>query len=173
MMKKRRLGYLLLLVIILCVCIISGWLYNKKSYTVFDRNMSSLKNDSLPGQAVMVNGKSDSEKFLDSVRSDREVARAKAIDGYNKLIQNPDISQDSRMKCEDALTKINDDIIKETDAQSLIRAKGIKDAVVFINQDSVTVTVSASKLTAPEISRIKDVLSEFVSTKNIKIVEVG
>jgi len=45
--------------------------------------------------------------------------------------------------------------------------------IVFINQDSVTVTVGTPKLTSPEISRIKDVISEFVSTKNIKIVEVG
>lgn len=155
------------------MCIFSGWIYNKKSYAVFDKNISSLKKDSNPGEAVMVNSPNNAKDFFISAKNDRDMARAKAVDGYNKMIQNPDISQDSRKKCEDALQRINEDIIKETDAQSIIRSKGIDDVIVFINQDSVTVTVGTPKLTSPEISRIKDVISEFVSTKNIKIVEVG
>lgn len=172
-MKKKRFIYLCILLFILCVCIFSGWIYNKKSYAVFDKNISSLKKDSNPGEAVMVNSPNNAKDFFISAKNDRDMARAKAVDGYNKMIQNPDISQDSRKKCEDALQRINEDIIKETDAQSIIRSKGIDDVIVFINQDSVTVTVGTPKLTSPEISRIKDVISEFVSTKNIKIVEVG
>jgi len=172
-MKKKRFIYLCILLFILCVCIYSGWIYNKKSYAVFDKNISSLKKDSNPGEAVMVNSPNNAKDFFISAKNDRDMARAKAVDGYNKMIQNPDISQDSRKKCEDALQRINEDIIKETDAQSIIRSKGIDDVIVFINQDSVTVTVGTPKLTSPEISRIKDVISEFVSTKNIKIVEVG
>lgn len=172
-MKKKRFIYLCMLLFILCVCIFSGWIYNKKSYAVFDKNISSLKKDSNPGEAVMVNSPNNAKDFFISAKNDRDMARAKAVDGYNKMIQNPDISQDSRKKCEDALQRINEDIIKETDAQSIIRSKGIDDVIVFINQDSVTVTVGTPKLTSPEISRIKDVISEFVSTKNIKIVEVG
>lgn len=148
-------------------------MYNKKSYSVFDKNMSNLKTEPNPGEAVMVSSEKKNESFFASVRNDRDIARAKAIDGYNKLIQNPDISSESRKKCEDALSRINNDVIKETDAQSIIKSKGIKDAIVFINDDSVTVTVDSPKLTLPEITRIKDVISEFVSTKNIKIVEVG
>lgn len=172
-MKKRRFIYLCILIFALSLCIFSGWIYNKKSYAVFDKNMSYVKNKSNPGEAVMVNSTIKNSDFFASVIGERDMARAKAIDGYNKLIQNPDISSESRKKCEEALSKINEDIIKETDARSIIRAKGIEDVIVFINQDSVTVTVNSAKLSAPEISRIKDVINEFVSTKNIKIVEVG
>ena len=161
------------MVVILGVCIYSGWAYNKKSYSVFDRNMSEIKEIANPGEAKMVNAKSKSEDFFIVSKNEREKARANAIDGYNKMISNPDISPESRKKCEEALSRINEDIIKEADAEILIKSKGIEKAIVFINSDSVTVTVSSQKLSSPEISRIKDIMSEFVSTKNIKIVEVG
>ena len=170
---KRKTIYFGLLAVLLIVCLYSGWMYNQKSYTVFDRNMSELKGKSNPGEARMVSAVTDSASFFLNLRKDRELARTKAIDGYNKLIQNPDISVESRTKCEEALSSINADIIKEADAEAIIKSKGIKDVIVFINSDAVTVTVNSPKLTSPEISRIKDVLSEFVSTKNIKIVEVG
>ncbi len=170
---KRKSLYFVILGLILCVCLYAGRTYNKKSYAVFDKNMISVKDNTNPGEAKMVNGTVDNDGYFSSVRNDREKARAKATDGYNKLIKNPDITSETRQKCESALKEINDDIIKEADAEAMIKAKGIKDVIVFINADSVTVTVNTPKLTSPQLSRIRDVLSEFVSTKNIKIVEVG
>ena len=63
-MKKIRFIYLCILIFALTLCIFSGWIYNKKSYAVFDKNMSYAKNKSNPGEAVMVNSTIKNSDFL-------------------------------------------------------------------------------------------------------------
>ena len=68
--------------------------------------------------------------------------------------------------------KIN--VEKEGNVENLLKAKGFKDAIVYITDDSVSVTVKTDGLTAADSAKIYDiVISETgVSSDKIKIIEI-
>ena len=121
------------------------------------------------GEAVMVNGENN---YFAECRNNRETVRSKALGVLNDVVNNANSTQESRDKAQAEIVDISKDITAEANAENLIRAKGFEDVVVFINNDSVTVTVKAQGLTAPETAKIKDIVMEQTGNNNIKIVEV-
>ena len=70
------------------------------------------------------------------------------------------------------------DLAKQVDSEKkmedLVKAKGFKDCLVYINEDKVDVVVKTEGLVPSEAAQIKDiVLSESkVAAENIRITEV-
>ncbi len=172
-MKRKGIIYIIILGLLLGGYSFIKQIYNSSSYSVFDRNMESIKEASNPGEAIMVNGSSPVSNSFDNLKHNREKARDSAMEEYKKIIANPDISSESKKECEKKMLEINDCIIKEQKIESMIMSKGIGEAIVYLAPSSVTVTLNAPKLSSPQISRIKEIVSEIISTKNIKIVEVN
>lgn len=121
------------------------------------------------GQVQMVSGTQD---YFSNSRLNREDARAKAIDLLKDTIANENVSEDTKNDAQKQILDIAKNIESEENIESIIIAKGFSDAVVFINGESVTVTVKTSELTAVDTAKIKDVVMEYINTNNIKIVEV-
>ena len=65
-------------------------------------------------------------------------------------------------------------IAKESNMESLIKAKGFSDAVVVVGESDVTVVVQSDGLSGADVSKIKEiVMSEAsVGAENIVIIEV-
>ena len=121
------------------------------------------------GQVQMVSGTQD---YFSNSRLNREDARAKAIDLLKDTIANENVSEDTKNDAQKQILDIAKNIESEENIESIIIAKGFSDAVVFINGESVTVTVKTNELTAVDTAKIKDVVMEYINTNNIKIVEV-
>lgn len=121
------------------------------------------------GQVQMVSGTQD---YFSNSRMNREDARAKAIDLLKDTIANENVSNDTKNDAQKQILDIAKNIESEENIESIIIAKGFSDAVVFINGESVTVTVKTNELTAVDTAKIKDVVMEYINTNNIKIVEV-
>jgi stage III sporulation protein AH len=68
-------------------------------------------------------------------------------------------------------------LIKKSETESiienLIKAKGFKDALVIMGEDSVNVIVDSEKLTQAQVAQIKDIVTREadVETDKIKIME--
>ena len=62
---------------------------------------------------------------------------------------------------------------KEMIIENLIIAKGFKDALVFLTDDSVTVLVGAKELTSANVAQIQDIVmtKTKIDAKNIKIMK--
>lgn len=121
------------------------------------------------GQVQMVNGTQD---YFSNSRLNRENARAKAIDLLKDTIANENVNEQTKNDAQKQILDIAKNIESEENIESIIIAKGFDDAVVFINGESVTVTVKTDELTAVDTAKIKDVVMEYINTNNIKIVEV-
>lgn len=121
------------------------------------------------GQVQMVNGTQD---YFLNCRLNRENARAKAVDLLKDTIANENMNEQTKNDAQKQILDIAKNIESEENIESIIIAKGFDDAVVFINGESVTVTVKTSELTAVDTAKIKDVVMEYINTNNIKIVEV-
>ena len=121
------------------------------------------------GQVQMVSGTQD---YFSNSRLNREDARARAIDLLKDTIANENVSENTKNDAQKQILDIAKNIESEENIESIIIAKGFSDAVVFINGESVTVTVKTNELTAVDTAKIKDVVMEYINTNNIKIVEV-
>lgn len=172
-MKQKGIIYVIILILLLSGYSLIKWLYNSTSYSVFDKNMENIKETSNPGEAIMVGSSSIKNQSIESLKQDRKIARENAIEEYKRIISNPDISNDSKKECEKKIIEINDLITKEQQAESMISSRKIGDAIVYTSPSAITVTIDAPTLSSPQISQIKDIVSEIISTKNIKIVEVN
>ena len=54
----------------------------------------------------------------------------------------------------------------------MLKSKGFSDVLVSVSDNQVNVAVRANSLTAPQTAQINDAVEQFVSTNNVKIVEV-
>ena len=63
---------------------------------------------------------------------------------------------------------------EENKAENLIKAKGFSDCVVYITDNSASITVKTEQLSASDVAKIQEIVSSQtgILIKNIKIVEV-
>ncbi len=142
-----------------------NYMYDSESVDV---NSEEVETSNI-GQVQMVSSTKD---YFSNCRVNRDTSRAKAVDLLKDTISNENVSEQTKNDAQKQLIETAKNIEKEEDIESIIIAKGFEDAVVFINGESVTVTVKSQGLTAVDSAKIKDVVLEYINTNNIKIVEV-
>ncbi len=132
--------------------------------------VSDTPEDETVGEATMVDN--TSKDYFMTCRSNREIVRSKALEILKSTIDNPNSSQEAKDKAQNEVLSISNNVEAEGNIENLIKAKGFEEAVVFINDNNITVTVKSQGLTAPETAKIKDIVIEQTGNNNIKIVEV-
>ena len=69
-----------------------------------------------------------------------------------------------------SMNRMTDRAEKELDAELLLEAKGFKDSVVSINDDSVDVIVGAAEITDEQKAQIEDIVTRKTERKVSDIV---
>ena len=168
-MKKRSI-IIGVLVIMLAITGYLNHIENKKQI------VSNDTDEYIPvGEAVSVSSNFPTEKnnFFTKAKIDRESERTKAIELLNDIINNPNSTEESKIKAEDKLSAISDNIILETTSEGLIAAKGYNSSVVYINDSSINVVVETDNLSASDTAKIREIIYEQTNNNNIKIVAVN
>jgi stage III sporulation protein AH len=109
------------------------------------------------GTAVFVSTGSESSYFVQA-KLEREQARAKEKDLLNEMLNNDKMDSQKKSDAADQMLEIQKRIEKETAAESMIEAKGFKEAYVRIDDDTVDVVVDRQQLTDSEIAQIEDIV---------------
>ncbi len=115
-----------------------------------------------------------SAEFFAETRLEKERVRDEEVAMHESLIKSSEVSKEIQDKAQAQLTAISQKWEKEMIIERLIKAKGFRDVIVFINDGSVNVVVSSSgKLTQAQAAQIQDIVMREAKIKpdNIKIVE--
>lgn len=150
-----------------------NWRYeatNEISPTATTSSADDQTEDEVLGEATMVSN--NGGNYFEKCRSNRETVRSKALEILNSTVENPHTTQEAKDKAQNEIIIMSNNIVAEGNIENLIKAKGFSDAVVFINDKNITVTVQTKGLTAPETAKIKDIIIEETGNNNIKIVEI-
>ncbi|MDR0937090.1 MAG: SpoIIIAH-like family protein [Oscillospiraceae bacterium] len=135
---------------------------------------AQLSNDG--GETVISPVTSAVADYFADARLARQQARDSAVTILRETAQTSSASQNVKDDSLAAMSSIANNSLLEAELESMIRAKGFAECVVFLNSDSVTVTVptTAAGLTETEIGRIADVaITETgLSYDSLKIIEV-
>ena len=114
--------------------------------------------------------------YFDSVRLSRSEARDAAVSTLTMVSQAEGAAADT---VDDALRRISamaECAVLESELESLIKAKGFADCVVYITSDSISVTVPAGEegLSTADVARITDAVTERTdfTAAQLRITEV-
>ena len=110
------------------------------------------------GEAVLT-GSASAGAFSASAKLNREQVRSKNEASLLEIINNTDISEDMKADAIASMNRMTDRAEKELDAELLLEAKGFKDSVVSINDDSVDVIVGAAEITDEQRAQIEDIVT--------------
>ena len=110
------------------------------------------------GEAVLTSSAS-AGAFSASAKLNREQVRSKNEASLLEIINNTDITEDMKADAIASMNRMTDRAEKELDAELLLEAKGFKDSVVSINDDSVDVIVGAAEITDEQKAQIEDIVT--------------
>ncbi|MGE5329667.1 MAG: SpoIIIAH-like family protein [Deltaproteobacteria bacterium] len=113
------------------------------------------------------------EDFFDEARLERERVRDAETEIFEKIISSETAAAESQSKAQVELTALSQKWEKEMIIERLIKAKGFKDAIVFINEKSVNVVVlNGNPLVQTDVAQIQDIVTREakVAAENIKII---
>lgn len=119
-----------------------------------DENGDPIDAESV-GEAVLTNG----SVVLSEAKINREQTRAKAKEMLLEIINNENLSEDSKKDAINKMLSMTERIEKESAAETQLAAKGFSDSVVSISDDSVDVTVSSESLTDKQRTQIEDIIT--------------
>ncbi len=128
------------------------------------------------GESVFVSSTtaSSQETYFDAARRNREDARQEALDILKDTLQ--DVKIDDAMQQEAIMTAatVAAAVEQEDAIESLIKAKGFEDCVVYIENDNCHVAVKAASLTEPQTMQIMQIVTaqSSVAADAVSIVAV-
>lgn len=193
--KTNRKMTLATLVVALAVAVYLNWEYARSADLALDAAAPAAGDaaeepvvDELPvqarpsasrtyGEAQLVSASAaSSQSFFEEARLARTKARDEAMDSLQKSLKKASLTEQEKTDLTARLTQEVDAITQESDVEALIKAKGFVDCVAYVSEGKVNITVmtSGDRLTADEVTQIRDiVLSKCnVTAQNITVVEV-
>lgn len=129
------------------------------------------------GEAQLVSiGQNGSNSFFTEARLNRTKSRDEALDTLKKTLKGSSLTAEEKAQLTGRLNTELDSITSESEIESLIKAKGFVDSVVYVDGPKVQVTVMTENdgLTKGEVAQIRDIVLSKCSTtaQNITVVEV-
>ncbi len=161
------------MVIALAAAIYLNWQYNGAGIA----DSPTTKSDADLGKSVYVNNTvSDEEEkdYFSTAKSDREKSRNNTIAELDEIIENKNSSSDAKKSAENNKNVIVSNIEKESNIETLIKAKGFEKCICVLNEKSVNVIVKAKEISSAQTIQINEIVTEQsgFSAENIKIIVV-
>ncbi len=120
------------------------------------------ENDETPTSSVVDkqdNNKDEEDFYFTTSKLERNTMYSELLETYQDMYNNTNASSEQK---KEAIQKIND--INNTKnaimiSENLITAKGLEDAVIFVNEGSVSVIIKAEELKSEQVAQIQNILS--------------
>lgn len=169
-------------IILACLTLILGIaVYMNYAFSSAEDSIAAEKAASADGKtmnygdaAYVSTAASDDIDFFSQARLSRMTSRDEAVETLSVILNGGDISaeEDAAYTAEAVnLTQLSE---SEAKIESLVKAQGFEDCVVYLDGETANIVVRTDGLTAIEAARIKDILLNEVtiSAENIRIFEV-
>ncbi|HEX6988326.1 MAG TPA: SpoIIIAH-like family protein [Bacillota bacterium] len=127
-----------------------------------ETGMSASGDDESPTLTTDVRGVEDPAYFVDA-RIDREQARSRRIELLEGLVANPDVNAETRQRAEEELVTLSRRITQEAEIESLVRARGFEDVLVYLYDEAAVVIVNAAELTEAQVAQVADAVNKVAS----------
>lgn len=114
-------------------------------------------NETADNNTVQTSVKTDD--YFEASKLEREKMYSQMLETYQKLLESTSISGEQKAISEQEITKINQTKNAIMIAENLLSTKGFENAVIFVNDISVSVVVKADELKQEQIAQIQNIIS--------------
>ncbi len=188
MMKKvffKKQALILTLVAALGIAVYLNYYFSDRGLSVGQNDTGSGGN---LGEAIFVNDSEDPEtedpssvevagkvSYFDQARKNREEAREEAVDLIKDIAADLQADSSAAQKVIDQSAALVKAIERESNIESLVKAKGFEDCVVYIADENCTVVVKTEALTPAQTLPISEIVASQagVPAENINILAVN
>lgn len=135
------------------------------------KESSDMKTENY-GESEFVNGSADD--FFAQARLERTTNRDEAVQTLQSIMGGGDVTNDEMVTNALEAVEVSKLIESEGNIESLIKAQGIEDCVVYLDGESAKVVVKSQGLEKGQAASIKDIILGEVNVpaENIRIFEV-
>lgn len=136
---------------------------NTKEENTTNEN-ENIANNTSENNTVETNANGEEDYFTSS-KLQRENMYSQMLETYQKILENTAIPETQKSISSQEIANINNKKNAIMIAENLIKTKGFEDAVIFVNDDSVSVVVKAEKLEQNQIAQIQNIISRELTTE--------
>lgn len=109
------------------------------------------------GEAVLTSADNTGVSMV-NIKLNREQTRSKTKEYYLDIMNSDGMDEAAVQSATDAYIKMTEDMELETEAETMLLAKGFSEVMVTINDDSVDVVIGQDNLSDEEKAQIEDVV---------------
>lgn len=115
--------------------------------------------------------KEEKDVYFSQSRLDRDKMYSEMLESYQAILGKTEISSEQRNSSQVEIQKINSQRNSIMIAENLIKNKGFKDVVIFVNNNSISVVIMADKIETAEAAQIQSIVQRElgVGAENIHI----
>ena len=106
--------------------------------------------------------------FINS-KLDRNTMYSELLETYQEMYNNTNATAEQKSEALVRINEINNTKNAIMIAENLIIAKGFKDAIIFVNEGSVSVVIEAEELKQEEVAQIQNIVSRELNIEAEKI----
>ena len=114
---------------------------------------------------VNQNEQNSKDDYFASSKLQRDTMYSQSLESYQKMIESTEISAEQKTIAQNEIIKINNQKNSIMIMENLIKTKGFKDVVIFINNTSVNVVVKKDKLNTEDVAKIQNIVSRETNTE--------
>ena len=183
----KRNAVVTAVLLLICTGVYLNWSYGQQELTpeltqtlnteqVLDESAMVVGEVTLdPAQPVSASAERETEDYFAAMRLSRQESRDQAVSLLQESIAYED-QEAVKTQYADQLNSMIDLALDEAQIESLLLAKGYRDCVTYISDDTVSVAVSAPAegLDRESVARIADVVTSQTdySLADVRIIEV-
>ena len=170
MLKKYMLVYLLALVLLVAVFVKA---FGADTVKKAQSASATAKNEGAAG--VQETQPTETANYFEAFRGERESIRQQEIRYLDEVIATGNIDAQTLDQALEQKMALVDAMEKEFTVESMITAKGFKDAAVTFHNDSINVVVDAPTLSSAEVAQILDIVKRETgaTAEKVKITAEG
>lgn len=112
--------------------------------------------------------------YFETAKSDRNNSRDDSIKKIKETINNVKVTEQEKKEALENLNKISERMESENSIETLIKAKGFKDALAVISDENINIIVKSEKLSSAQSVQIQDIVTSQINVEleKIKIITV-
>lgn len=116
-------------------------------------------NNENKNEEIVSTGTENIEDYFASSRLERNTIYSEMISTYERMIENPNVSETQKGIATNEIYAINSTKNAIMICENLIKNKGFEDVIIFSNNNSINVIVKATSLQTQAIAQIQNIIS--------------
>lgn len=123
-----------------------------------------------PGESVLTGNIINVVDYAAAVKLNREQIRATNKEALMQIVNNEALTEEAKKDAVNKIVQMTDIAEKEANAEMLLEAKGFKNVVVSINENSCDVVLDMGEVTDAKRAQVEDIVKRKTGVSADKIV---